>query len=139
MMGDKQPLIHDLDILRPRPEYVRLAGKEIDISFIPSGIAMDIMGLQNELQELTDTPEKLKAVEAGGEEAKRSFEIAAELCAAITKSQHPEMDKEWLLKNTDVLQIKALMEYVTKAVFRSLQSAEDEELKKPQAAETESP
>jgi len=134
-----EPIIHDLDILRPKPEYVRLGGKEIDISFIPSGIALEIMGLQAELQEIAGTPDKLAAIKAGGDAATRSFEIAAELCAAITKSQHEEMDKDWLLRHTDVQQIKALMDHVTKAVFRSLETAEDEELKKPQAAEPESP
>lgn len=134
-----EPIIHDLDVLRPKPEYVRLAGKDIDVSFIPAGIAMDIMGMQQELRDLTGTPEKLKKIEAGGKEARRSFEIAAELCAAITKSQHSEMDREWLLANTDVMQIKALMDHVTKAVFRSLEAAEDPELKKPEAAEAVSP
>jgi len=136
-MGD--PIVHDLDVLRPSPEYVRLGGKDIDVSFIPSGIAMDIMGLQQELVKLTGTPEKLKKVDAGGKEARRSFEIAAEVCAGITKSQHEEMDKEWLLAHTDVVQIKALMDYVTRAVFRSFEGAEDKETKKPVAIETESP
>lgn len=134
-MSERTPVIHDLDVLRPRPEYVRLGGKDIDISFVPSGVALDIMGLQTELQELTDTPEKLAAVKAGGGAAKRSFEIAAELCAAITSAQHEDMTKEWLLRNTDVLQIKALMEHVTRAVFKSLENAEDDETKKPQAVE----
>jgi len=128
-------ITHDLDVLRPQPEYVILAGKKIDISFIPAGVAMDMMTLQQELTKLTDTPEKLKKVAAGGKEAGRTFEIAAELCAAITKSQYPEMDKEWLLRHTDVIQIKALVEYVTTAVSRSLDSAEDDEIKKPPATE----
>ena len=134
-----EPIVHDLDVLRPKPEYVRLGGNNIDVSFIPAGIAMDIMGMQDELRKLTDTPAKLKKLESGGDTAKRSFEIAAELCAAITKSQFPEMDKEWLLKNTDAVQIKVLMDHVTKAVFRSLETVEDPELKKTPAAETESP
>lgn len=138
-MSEQNPKIHDLDILRPKPEYVRLGGKDIDISFIPSGVAMDIMALQSELKELTDSPDKMAAVQAGGEAAKRTFEIMAELCAAITSSQHEEMNKDWLLKHVDVFQIKALMEHVTKAVFKSLESAEEPELKKPQAAEPENP
>ena len=138
-MGEKNPVVYDLDILRPSAEYVLLTGKKIDISFIPSGMALDIMNLQDEMRKLTDTPEKLKKIEEGGEEATRSFEIAAELCAAITSNQYPEMDKEWLLKNTDVIQIKALMDHVTKAVFKSLKSAEDEELKKPPADEGTNP
>lgn len=138
-MGESKPIIHDLDILRPKPEYIRLGGKNIDISFIPSGVAMDIMTLQSELKELTDSPEKIERVRAGGDEARRSFEIAAELCAAITASQYEEMTKDWLLKHTDVIQIRALMDHVTKAVFKSLESAEEPELKKPQAAEEPSP
>jgi len=138
-MAENNPIIHDLDILRPKPEYIQLAGKRIDISFIPSGIALDIMKMQGELQELTDTPEKLEKIRSGGKEAIRSFELAAELCAAITKNQHEEMDKDWLLKNTDVMQIKALMDHITKAVFRSLESSEDEELKKQQADSQKSP
>ena len=134
----REPIVHDLDVLRPQPEYVLLGGKKIDISFIPAGVAMDMMALQQELGKLTDTPEKLKKVAAGGKDARRTFEIAADLCAAITKSQHPEMDKEWLLKNTDVLQIKALVEYVTTAVSHSLEGAEDDEVGGEQATE-ESP
>ena len=133
------PIVHDLDVLRPSPEYVRLGGKDIDVSFIPSGIAMDIMGLQQELVKLTGTPEKLKKIDSGGKETRRSFEIAAEVCAGITKGQHEEMDKEWLLAHTDVVQIKALMDYVMKAVFRSFEGAEDKEIKKLEATETESP
>jgi len=139
MNGNNKPIIHDLDILRPAPEYVKLAGKEIDISFIPSGIAIDITTLQDEMRKLTDTPAKLKKIQDGGEEMAKSFDIAAELCAKITSSQHKEMDKEWLLKNTDVIQIKILMEYITKAVFKSFESIEDDELKKQRAVKAVNP
>lgn len=130
-----EPIIHDLDVLRPKPEFVRLGGMDVDVSFIPSGVAMDAMAMQQELVQLTGTPGKLKKIEEGGSEARRSFELAAELCSAITKAQHPEMDKDWLLVHTDVRQLRALMEHITKAVFHSLEGVEDEELKKQQAAE----
>lgn len=128
------PIIHDLDILRPQPEYVILAGKKIDISFIPSGIAIDITQLQSELADLTDTPEKLDSIKAGGTGASKTFGIAAEICAKITEAQHPEMTKEWLLKNTDVIQIKALMDHISRTVFKSLEASGDDELKKQQTA-----
>ena len=131
-----EPIVHDLDVLRPTPEYVLLSSEKIDVSFIPSGIAIDIMGMQQRLTKLTDTPAKLKRVEEGGDEAKQSFEIAAELCAAITHHQHEHMDKDWLLANTDVIQIKALMDHITRAVFRSLGSVEDDGLKKTPATES---
>lgn len=136
--GDK-PIVHDLDVLRPSPEYVKLAGKEIDISFIPSGIAIDIENIQEKMRELTDTPAKMKKIQNGGREAVASFDIMAELCARITSSQHEEMTKDWLLKHTDIFQIKALMEYVIKATTKSFESIEDEDLKKQPAVKTDSP
>jgi hypothetical protein len=122
-MEDK---IHDLDVLRPKAEYVKLAGKQIDISFIPSGVALDLMELRQELEEMSNTPDKLEEIEKGGEAAKKSFEVAAELCAKITQNQHEEMTREWLLKNTNVQQMKALVEHVTNAVFGSLGGGEDD-------------
>lgn len=133
-----EALVHDLDVLRPQPEYVKLGGKKIDISFIPAGVAMDVMVIQQELEKLTNTPEKLKRVQTGGKEAKRSFEIAAELCAAIVSAQYPEMDKEWLLNHTDSIQIRALLDHITAAVFRSLETVEDDDLNPVRATE-ESP
>ncbi len=124
-MSDK-PIVYDLDILRPAPEYVLLGGKKIDISFVPSGIAIDIMAIQQELEDLTGTPEKLKKIEAGGQEAIESFQLAASICAKITGAQHKDMTKEWLLKNTNVVQLKQLIEHITNAVSKSLESIEGE-------------
>jgi len=130
-----EAVIHDLDVLRPAPEYVKLAGKKIDISFIPAGVAMDVMAIQQEMQALTDSPEKLKQIEAGGDDARKSFELAAGMCAKIVEAQYPEMNMDWLMRNTDVLQLKALMDHVTRAVFKSFENAEEPEVKKQPAAE----
>ncbi len=128
-MSDK-PIVYDLDILRPPPEYVLLGGKKTDISFVPSGNAMDIMAMQQKLQNLTGTPGKLRKIETGGKEAIESFQIAASICAKITESQHKDMTKEWLLKNTNVVQLKQLIEHITNAVSKSLESIEGEAGKK---------
>ncbi len=132
-MSDK-PIVYDLDLLRPSPEYVILGGKKIDISFIPSGIAIDIMDMRQKMEELTGTPEKLKKIEEGGKEAIESFQIAASICAKITESQHKDMTKEWLLKNTNVIQLQKLIEHVTSAVFKSLEGVQEGSGKNQQAA-----
>lgn len=124
-MNDK-PIVYDLDILRPPPEYVKLAGKQIDISFIPSGIAIDFLTMQRKLSELADTDEKIKKLDNGEKESKGSWEIIAGLCAKITESQYPEMNKEWLLKNTNVDQLSVLMERISIAIKKSLKMEEDE-------------
>ncbi len=69
MSENKTQAIQDLDVLRPPAEYVRLGGKDIDISFIPSGVAIDRMALQDKINDLVDTPEKLAKVREGGEAA----------------------------------------------------------------------
>jgi len=124
-MNDKKPVVYDLDILRPAPQYVLLANKKIDISFIPSGLAIDIMEMRQQLETLADTPDKINKIREGGKEALDTFEITAGICSMITQNQHEEMTKEWLLKNTNIVQLKKLIEYITNAVFKSLESAED--------------
>lgn len=136
---DDKAIVHDLDVLRPSPEYVKLAGKKIDISFIPSGVALDIMAMRQKLEELTNSPEKIKKIEKGGGEALESFDLSAGICAKITESQHSEMTKEWLLKNTDVLQLQKLIEHVTNAVFSSLEGAKGDPGKNQTAIKQESP
>lgn len=123
-----EPLIHDLDILRPPPEYVVLAGKKIDISFVPSGVALDISRVLRKLQELDVSADNLD------ETAEEGVEIMADLCALITAKQQSDMTRDWLLANTNSMQLRALMERITDAMNRSIEGMrEGEASKKPQA------
>ncbi len=112
--------VHDLDKLKPEPIMVKLGGKEIDISFVPSGVALEMMRIREKLEALTGSSDKLKKIEEGGGEAQQSFLLAAEICALLTKAQYEEMDREWLLNNTNVQQLKVLIELITNSVFESL-------------------
>ena len=84
----------DLDILKPEQQKIRLAGKEIDISFIPSGIALKALEMQEELRDV-----QKKDVANDAEASKKAFDISAEICGLICQAQNTEMTKEWLLKN----------------------------------------
>ena len=44
----------------------------------------------------------------------------------FTSNEHAEMDKEWLLQNTDVIQLKRLIELVVETVYKSLELTDDE-------------
>lgn len=138
-MADKTPVIQDLDVLRPTPEYVRLGGKDIDISFVPAGVAIDILGLQDQMTELAGSDEAVERLTKDRDASVRLFDLQAEYCAKLTSAQFPEMDKDWLLKHTSVRQLKILIARVTSAVTRSLAAVEDEEVKKASAAEGTSP
>ena len=134
-----EPIIHDLDVLRPPPEYVILSGKKIDIGFIPSGLAIAITNESRKLQELAADPGKLKEMDDGGPAAADSFEILAGMCATITSVQHEEMTKAWLLENTNLQQLSVLAAHISAAVNRSMATIQDESLKKKRAARGKSP
>ena len=128
-----EPIIHDLDVLRPPPEYVRLAGKDIDISFVPSGVSVDISNVLRRLQELDIDTENLD------ETAEEGVEIMAELCALITIKQYPEMNRDWLLAHTSATQLRKLLEHITDAMNRSIANIKEGETTKKKSATGTSP
>ena len=113
-------IIADLDTLRPKSEYVKLGGNDIDISFVPSGVAIDLLGLKKELDDLAVEKDKNPVSE------KKAFELVADMCAMITEAQYPDMTKKWLMKNTTINQLYALMMHVYRGVNESL-GVDDEE------------
>jgi hypothetical protein len=109
----------DLDVLRPKPQVVKLAGKEIDVSFIPCGITFDVDRLTNELAKYT-----VSQLEAGGKEAKKAFDLSVELCSVFCTVKYPEMTEEWFRANVDPLQVQAFAEILQSTLARSYEGAE---------------
>jgi len=109
----------DLDVLRPEPKIVKLAGKEIDVSFIPCGITFEVDGLVNEL-----TTYDLDTVQEGGEESKRAFDTALKLCSIFCSHKHPEMTVEWFRDNTGAVQINKLVEIIQGTLLKSYAGTE---------------
>lgn len=93
-----QPEILDLDKLVPKKRIVKLAGKAIDVSKIPSEVTL----------ELAENEDKLQS--AG------SFEMIFDMVIKICNATNPDEDitKEWLVKNTSLEQLMALMEFIMK-------------------------
>jgi len=121
------PKIEDLDVLRPPEEKIKLGGKILDISFIPSGIAFSLLQKQDKLVKLQKRAQK----NPDDDEASREvFELMAEICAELTSYQHKEMDIEWLRTKTNIQQLTKLMQLVINSVMRSTETVkfdEDEE------------
>lgn len=110
----------DLDILRPEQKIVKLAGKEIDVSFIPCGITFDIDRLTRELQKIP-----AKKIELGGEECRKAFDIAVEMCSTFAAHNNPEMTKEWFMKNVDASQINTFSNAIKEALIASYKGVAD--------------
>lgn len=101
-MAAKQPEILDLDKLIPQKRIVKLAGKEIDVSKIPSEVTLEIV-------------EKIDVLSSGESE---SFPLVFDMIVKICNATDPdeEITKDWLVKNTSLDQLITLMEFVMEPV-----------------------
>jgi hypothetical protein len=122
------PEVRDLDVLRPEKVIVKLAGKEIDVSFVPTGLTFDIDSLVREMQTL----DSKKIVANDPEESRKGFNLTVRLCAAYCQWQHPEMDEAWFMKNTSVQQINVLGTAIRDALEKAYEGID---LKKQTATE----
>jgi hypothetical protein len=112
--------VENLDVLRPESKFVKLDGKDIDVSFIPCGITFEIDDIVQELikmnKEGIDTLDK--------EKQRRAFDLAIELCVAFCSRKYPEMDKKWFMDNVDPIQVKMFAGAVQDALFKSYSGIE---------------
>lgn len=92
----KQPEILDLDKLIEGKRIVKLAGKEIDVTKIPSKVTLKLIDSYEGLNE--NNPE--------------TMELVLDIVMDIIKAQNPEVTKEWLIDNTDITQLIALIEFI---------------------------
>lgn len=104
----------DLDVLRPEPRMLLLAGRQIDVSFVPAGVTFELEALVREMSGLN-----AEQVQEGGEAARRGFELAIDLCVLFCRRKFPDMDREWFLSNTDAGQLGAFAAAVKDALVRS--------------------
>ena len=125
----RDPIIHDLDILRPRTVIVKLAGLEIDISQIPSGVALEITSDYEMLKELAGGL-------SGQPDAEKSLDIFDKtLHLALRTAKKPfgfhnlggwwktrKLSKRWLVKNTNILQLRRFIDLVIELLFKSFES-----------------
>ena len=111
--------ILDLDVLRPEAKIVKLAGKKIDVSYIPCGITFDLNDLI-----VASAGLDMSEVEKGGAEAKKGFDIALQMCALFCSLKYPDLTVEWFRENTSPAQIVALSNVIKETLTSSLEGVE---------------
>ena len=92
--------ILDLDKIITAERIVRLAGKEIDVSKIPSRVTLEIA-------------KKSDILKSGSEE---SFPVLLELIVKICKPSQPDITSEWIIDHTSLDQLLALIEFILKPI-----------------------
>ncbi|MEK8132909.1 hypothetical protein WMW72_34010 [Paenibacillus filicis] len=95
-----QPQILDLDKVIAAQRIVKLAGKEIDVSKIPSRVTLELAEKSDELK-------------SGG---KNSFPMVLEMVVKVCKPSFPEITKDWIVDNTSLDQLTALIDFILNPV-----------------------
>ena len=111
--------IMDLDVLRPKDDFIQLNGKRIDVSFVPCAITFDLDEKVNALSKF-DTAE----LNEGKASTKAAFQVQIELCSVFCSHKYPEMTPEWFSENTDAGQVLALAMKIRDALDRSYHGVE---------------
>jgi hypothetical protein len=112
--------IIDLDILKPAKKILKLNGKEIDVSFIPTAITFDIDTMLSELRNISK-----KEIEKGEEECKKAFDLSIRICVSFAENSYTEMDYDWFSKNTTAPQINAFIKAIEEALVASYKGVSD--------------
>lgn len=113
--------IQDLDILRPSPKFIRIGGKDIDVSFIPCGITFEIDLIVNQLRMLD-----VEKITNDSSEIKKAFDLSIKLCSAFCSWKNPEMDCNWFYENTSPNQIEAFSNAIKEALVLAYAGTETE-------------
>jgi len=107
--------ILDLDKLIPDQRLIRLAGKEIDVSKVPTRVVLEIEKNKGKLQ-------------SGGDE---TFDMLLDLVCKICRPSFPEITTDWLVDNTDFVQLQALLEFVMKPIREKAEKAAGKNAESP--------
>jgi hypothetical protein len=118
-MGELNDIV-DLDILRPKKVCVTLAGKTIDVSFIPVGITFEIDGIVRDLMKLNQ-----QEIQTGGEDTKKALDLTIKLCATYSSIDHPEMTEEWFRKHVDAKQTARMADIIKDALLSSYEGVRE--------------
>lgn len=92
--------ILDLDKIVPDKRIVKLAGKEIDVSKVPSRAVFEIEKNKKKLQ-------------SGGDE---TFDLLLKIACDICRPSFKDITPDWLIDNTDFDQLQALLEFVMQPI-----------------------
>ncbi len=116
---DKDFQVLDLDLLRPKPEIIKIAGKSVDVSFIPCGITFDVDKIISEIQQFSE-----EDLRNNGEKAEKAFNMTIRLCSLFCSVKYPDMSEDWFRANTSPTQIQLFAEKIQKSLVKSYEAVE---------------
>lgn len=121
MSDNNKPEILDLDAIRPPERKIKLAGKEIDVTLVPFDAMLDILDNYDKFKVLGTA----KEADLKGDELKSMMTWLYETTMKICARSDGEITKEWLEKNTDIVQMIALMGFVIQPLLEKLEQSKN--------------
>jgi len=112
--------VEDLDVLRPEPKFIRLGGKDIDVSFIPCGITFEVDSIIKEMGMISQ-----EDLMKNGDDVKRAFDLSVKLCSVFCSRKYPELNEEWFNDNVDGKQLQMFSLEIREALVRAYSGVGD--------------
>lgn len=100
-----ESLIRDFNTVIPRKRIAKLAGEEIDVTLIPSRIAL----------ELSIFRDKVLDMKSFEEVQRKSLELVAKVCQV----KNPKITVDWLLDNTHYEQLIGFIDFVLEPLLKT--------------------
>lgn len=126
--SSREPIIHDLDALRPPPQIIALAGRRFDLGRIPSGVALEVVDdwerFQQETRALSADTDPERAIQV----LDRSIDLVLRLLRRPISLRHfrawrdSRISRRWLIRHTDIVQLQRFLEIAIALLFKSFGS-----------------
>ena len=100
-MNNNKPIIHNLDEKQNPPEYIRLGGIDMDISFIPCGVAIPLTKAYEEWREHYNK-HGIDNIRKNNDIAQENNLLIAKTVSVFTTYADEKINEDWLLKNLSV-------------------------------------
>ncbi len=105
--------VFDLDVMRPEPVLVKLLGVQLDVSFVPAGVAMILERKQGELAEMkldADGNERpAEELAADLEYIRNQLHTMCDMVELLAQGRAPELTRERMLNECSMQQLDSLI------------------------------
>lgn len=129
-----QPIIHNLDERNNPPEFLKIGGIQMDISFIPCGVAIPLLNAYDAWIEHVKNSGGEDGIKNDLNKAHENAMLMAKTLSVFTKFYDNRLDEDWVLKNITMQSLGfAIIKLVNIIVGKNSESSSSESKKKEES------
>lgn len=118
-----KPIIHNLDEKQNPPEMIILGGIEMDISFIPCGVAIPLTQAYEVWRDHFN--KNSKDIAKNNDLAQENTILLAKTVAVFTKFMDDKIDEYWLLKNLTPEKVGFIFRKIMNAISGNVENKDN--------------